>query len=130
MTIRTIEPVMRTDILRLTAATPVHEAVTRLVNDPYGTAAVVDASGRLVGLLTGKDCFRAALKASYYQQWEGTVSDHMSAHVEALDAATDIVAAAEVFLEKPYRNYPVTRDGDLVGILDRAGLLRAFLDLG
>ena len=130
MTIRTIDAVMGKDVLRLGAAMPIREAVSRLVTDPYGTAVVVEASGRMIGLLTGKDCFRPALKASYYQQWEGTVGDHMSAEVEALDASTDIVAAAEKFLDRPYRLYPVTRNGELVGILDRAALLRAFLDLG
>jgi CBS domain-containing protein len=35
-----------------------------------------------------------------------------------------------MFLEFPYRAYPVVRDGQLVGLLTRADLLAAFLNYG
>jgi CBS domain-containing protein len=58
------------------------------------------------------------------------VADHFSAEVATLDAGTDLVTAAEAFLEKPYRAYPVTEGERLVGMLHRGDVLRAFLDYG
>jgi CBS domain-containing protein len=125
-----IEAVMQTDIVRLSPDMPIREAVARLVETESAAAPVVDETDTLVGILSQKDCFRSALNASYYQQWSGTVAEHFTPDVETLDASTDFVTAAEMFLEKPYRTYPVVRGGQLVGILARSDLLAAFLKYG
>jgi CBS-domain-containing membrane protein len=125
-----IATLMRTEILRLSPETPIREATAQLVAEACGAAPVVDAAGQLVGILSQKDCFKPALKASYYQQWEGTVADRMSREVATLDASDDFVSAAETFIATPFRSFPVTSGGELVGMLDRADLLAAFLKHG
>jgi len=125
-----IEAVMQTDIVRLTPDMPIREAVARLVETESAAAPVVDETDTLVGILSQKDCFRSALNASYYQQWSGTVAEYFTSDVETIEASTDFVTAAEMFLEKPYRTYPVVRGGQLVGILARSDLLAAFLKYG
>lgn len=130
MTEERIVSIMRRDFPRLTPEMPIREATARLAEDGATAAPVVDAAGALVGILTQKDCFRSALHASYYRQWEGTVADRVTREVATLDASTDFVTAAEAFLEKPYRCYPVLENGELVGMLDRSDLLRTFLRFG
>ena len=50
----------------------------------------------------------------------------MSHSVDTMDADLDIIAAAEQFLESPYRRFPTMQDSNLVGIISRSDLLRAF----
>lgn len=125
-----IASVMQRDYLRLRHDEPIRNAVAQLVRTSSGAAAVIDNSGTLIGILTQKDCFRSALGASYYRAWQGNVADHATREVETLDAETDLVTAAEAFIEKPYRVYPVTDGGKLVGMLTRTDLLAAFLQYG
>ena len=126
----TIAALCRTDHPRLVPEMPVRAAVSALVAARVSVAPVLDAGGALAGILSQKDCFRPALQAAYYQQWSGTVADHMTAKVATLDAAMDMVAAAEAFLAAPYRAYPVLAEGRLAGMLHRSDLLAAFLRAG
>ncbi len=88
---------------------------------------VIDDASVLVGILTEKDCFRPMLNASYYQQWDGSVADYMSREVRTLPVGLDFVSAAEEFLARSHRVYPVMRDGAVVGLLHRSDLLAAVL---
>lgn len=126
----TIARVMRRDFLRLTLATPIRKAVADLVASGATAAPVVDAGGHLAGIFTQKDCFGPALHSAYYQVWSDTVARYMTREVESLSSDTSLIAAAERFHQHSYRAYPVVQGGRLVGMLDRADLLAAFLDLG
>lgn len=104
----------------------VTRAVTRLIRANISGAPVVDETGRLVGMFTAKDGFKAVLHASYHHELGGCVADFMASPVVTLEADLAIVAAAERFLHSPYRRFPVMRDDALVGIVSRLDLLRAF----
>lgn len=121
---------MVTDVTTLTPDMEIGHAARILMDEAIAGAPVVDASGDLLGILTKKDCFKAALNAAYYGQWGGTVERYMTRNPETLDAATDIVSAAERFIARPYRMFPVLNEDMMVGILTRSDLLRAFLNAG
>lgn len=123
---KTIADYMVSDVVTLPPGLEINQALTLLLERKVSGAPVVDETGDLIGILTKKDGFRAALNATYYKQWGGTVSKYMSKTVETLDADLDVVTAAETFLSSPYRFFPVTREGRMVGILSRSDLLRAF----
>lgn len=125
-----IAAIMRKDPLCLSPGMPIREAAALLVDGNVPAAPVVDDTGGMVGILTQKDCFRSALNASYYQQWLGTVADHMTTTISTMNVDTDLVSAAQEFLDKPYRSYPVVKNSALVGMLDRQDLLGAFLRFG
>lgn len=125
----TIESVMRGDFLRLSPATPIREAAATFARMGFAAAPVFDDAGVLVGMLTEKDCLRPMLNASYYQQWEGSVANVMSREVRALPVDLDPVSAAEEFLARSHRVYPVMRDGAVVGLLHRSDLFAAILAL-
>lgn len=116
---------MATDLITLSADMEIIKAMTLLLDKKLSGAPVVDEKGNLTGVLSKKDCLRAALNASYHQDWGGTVADYMSANVDTLDVDTDLVQAAEYFLASPYRRFPVLSDGRLAGQISRADLLRA-----
>jgi len=130
MTEERIDSVMQKDNVRLSPDMPIRDAVAALVKARSQVAPVLDDTGSIVGVLTQKDCFRSALNAGYYRQWRGSAKDYMTTEVETLDAETDFVTAAEAFINKPFRAYPVVRNGELVGVLTRTDLLATFLTLG
>ncbi len=118
---------MVTDVRTLSPENEIGFAAGFLMDEAIAGAPVVDGSGELVGILTKKDCFKAALNAAYYGHWGGTVERYMTRNPETLDAATDIVSAAERFIARPYRMFPVLDEEMMVGILTRSDLLRSFL---
>ena len=125
-----VATIMRTDWPEVSADTSIRRAVALLVETRSAAAPVTDDSGRLVGILTQKDCFKPALYASYYQEWKGSVGEFMTRDVVALAASDDLTSAAEAFLAHPHRIFPIEEDGRLVGMLRRSDVLAALLSMG
>ncbi len=123
-----IDDYMSRDLITLTPEIEINHAMNILLDRRLSGAPVLDETSRLVGVLSKKDCLKAALHASYFQEWGGTVRDYMSQSVETLEAGTDIVEAANAFLASPFRRFPVMRNGKLVGQVSRAAILRALRD--
>mgnify|MGYP001234840230 CR=1 FL=1 len=123
-----IRDYMATDLITLPPEMEINRAMKILLDERISGAPVVDDKGVLVGVLSKKDCFKAALNASYHQEWGGAVSDYMTSPVETLDANLDIVEAAERFLKSHYRRFPVLQEGRLAGQISRADLLKALIE--
>ncbi len=126
---RRISDYMARDLVTLTPQTEINRAMQILLDRRISGAPVLDGQGWLVGVLSKKDCLRAALQASYFREWGGTVADYMSREVATLDADLDIVEGAGAFISSSYRRFPVLRDGRLVGQISRADMLRAMSEL-
>ena len=125
----TVRDHMARRVVSFTPDTDIHQAIQVLLKKHLSGAPVLDEDGRLVGLLSKKDCLRIAFGARYHQQWAGRVSEYMRTEVETIPPDMDIVAAAELFLDRAYRRFPVV-DGDrLVGIISRHDVLKALADL-
>jgi CBS domain-containing protein len=120
---------MATELTTVSPETEINRAIAILLDKDLSGAPVVDARGRLVAVLSMRDCLQAALKDSYHQEWGGKVADFMSSDVETLDADLDIVTAAEKFVSSRYRRFPVMRHGRLVGQISRRDVLQALSDL-
>ena len=119
-----IRDYMATDLITLTPETEINRAMAILMDAKISGAPVVDSTGVLVGVLSKKDCLKAALNASFFQDWGGAVSDFMTKDVKVLDPDVDLVKAAETFLASEYRRFPVMKDGKLVGQVSRTDILR------
>ena len=83
----TIETFMVRDVATLAPETEIGHAAKFLTDRAIAGAPVVDAADKLIGILTKKDCFKAALNAAYYGQWGGTVERYMTRDPETLDFA-------------------------------------------
>ena len=112
-------------LITLTPGLDIIKAMGILLDKRLWAAPVIDDKGRLIGILSKKDCLKVAFTASYHQEWGGSVADFMSQEVETIEADTDIVAAAKRFLDGPYRVLPVLRDGRLAGMISRHDILKA-----
>ena len=125
-----IASIMRRDMQTLTPDTPIRQAISILLDARATAAAVLDADGQLVGILTQKDCFRPALHASYHQEWTGRVVDQMSTDVITVDASDDVTRVAEMFLSHAHRVFPVVEGNQVVGMAHRCDVLSLLLQVG
>lgn len=105
--------------------TPVLDAVHTLVKNRIAGAPVVDDEGNLIGMLSELDCMKVALQAGYYGDYGGPVRDYMSKGVKTVNVEMSIVDLAQVFIDEPYRRFPVTDNNRLVGQISRRDVLRA-----
>jgi CBS domain-containing protein len=121
----TVADHMKVDLVTLSPHTEIVQAVATLLRTGVSGACVIGTAGELLGVLSKRDCLEAALNASYYKQWGGAVEDYMAREPETLDAGLDIVAAAERMVKSPFRRFPVTRHGVLVGQISRTDVLHA-----
>jgi len=96
-----------------------------LLDKRLSGAPVLDKTGRLVGVLSKKDCLAIVYNTAYHQDWGGKVEQYMSHEVEHIDADSSIFTAAEKLLNSHYRRFPVLRNGELVGQISRYDILRA-----
>lgn len=119
---------MATELVTLVPEMEINKAMKILLDERVSGAPVVDAKGELVGVLSKKDCLKAALNSNYYQEWGGSVTDYMTTEVETLEADMELVQAAERFLSSHFRRFPVMRDGRLAGQISRTDVLRGLAE--
>jgi CBS domain-containing protein len=126
---RTARDYMTGDVVAVTPDMDLRRAAFVLLNGSISGAPVIDAAGRVVGILTEKDCFRVVFEAGYHNEPCGPVSDYMSTGVETVDADSNIIEVLERFLGSRYRRFPVVSAGRLVGVISRRDALRALADM-
>ncbi len=100
-------------------------AISLLVEKRISGAPVVDDHGSFVGVLSEQDCMKVALSAGYFDDYAGQVKDYMSSKVTTIDADTSILTLAQLFIDSPFRRYPVMQNNRLVGQVSRRDVLRA-----
>jgi len=105
------------------------DAMEVLLTRHISGAPVVDRRGKLVGILSEKDCMQTLLHSSYYRELGGLVEEYMTREVQTVDSSTSIVTAAELFMSCSYRRFPVVDGGRLVGLISRRDILKAIQEL-
>ncbi len=118
-----VQELMTTSLVLARPEMGVHQAAGLLLDHHISGLPVVDATGALVGIVTEQDCLRFAFQNDYYQGPGRTVAEAMTKAPETLDAEADVMTAIDLFLKRPYRQFPVVRAGALVGILSRRDAL-------
>ena len=66
-TIALVADYMTRDLITLSPETEINRAMNMLLDQRISGAPVVDQNGQMVGVLSKKDCLKAALEASYYR---------------------------------------------------------------
>ncbi len=120
---------MTTTLFTLQQSLEVLRAVRILVENDISGAPVVDESGKLVGILTERDCMRIDLEAGYYEDYGGRVENYMSRNVVSIGPDMSILELAKRFIEAPYRRYPVVKNDRLIGLISRRDVMRALDEL-
>lgn len=120
-----IENYMATELVCFTPDDDIIHAMRVLQEKHFSGAPVLDQAGRIVGMLSQKDCLAIVFNTAYHQDWGGQVEQYMAREVEHIEAGSSIVDVAEKFLHSNYRRFPVLREGQLVGQISRHDILRA-----
>ena len=121
----TVDDYMARDLITFMPGDDIHTAVNVLLDERLSGAPVVDGRGRLVGVLSKKDCFEVVYNSSYHQEWGGRVEEYMTREVTTIESGTDIIKAADLFMSSSFRRFPILQNGRMIGQLSRADLLRA-----
>lgn len=121
----TVRDVMRKPSKSFRKDQPMPEAAGIVARSPVAAMPVVDENGKVVGLLTEKDCLRAVGRWAYEGISGGTVNDYMSELTARLTPQMDLLSASLAFVECNFGCLPVMEDDRVVGRLVRHELLNA-----
>ena len=100
-------------------------AVDALLRRGLAGAPVVDAQGRLVGVLSEHDCMRLMARAALRTPPEGQVCEHMSPNTVTVAADDDLFSVLSLLQEDDRGGLPVVAGGRLLGLVARHDVLRA-----
>ena len=109
----------------------IQDVIAIIIDKKISGAPVLNDEHCLVGMISEKDCLRLIVDQAYYNMPAETrkVSDYMTVKVETLSPKTNIVEAANAFLNSPIRRFPVVEKGMLIGQVSRRHILKAAQDL-
>ena len=125
-----ISTYMDTKVPTLTPETQVMKAVDFLLHHQVTGAPVVDADGRLVGIITETDLLKLVTEGIRGDPpTEATVAEYMTTDVITVPPTVDIYYIAGMFLANKFRRLPVVDDGKIVGAITRYDLLRVIRTL-
>lgn len=128
MTSITARHFMSTSLITLSPEMDVMDAMEHLVRLRISGAPVIDGQGRLVGVLTERDCIQTFVQTAYHGQGRaGCLSEYMSRDVQTVDVHASLLDIAQLFASTKYRRYPVLENNRIVGIISRRDVIRALL---
>ena len=109
----------------LSPETRIMKAVDFLLRHHVTGAPVVDASGKLLGIITETDLLKLLTEGIQAQQpTKETVAEYMTTDVVTVAPTVDIYYVAGIFMNNNFRRLPVVEDGKIVGAITRYDLLR------
>lgn len=103
---------------------PIIDAVDFLLQHHVTGAPVVDPEGKLIGMVTEKDCLRLLSSGVEGDRPKGTVRDFMTTKVDVISPDMNVYFVAGLFLGANFRRFPVVEKGKIVGAITRFDILR------
>jgi CBS-domain-containing membrane protein len=139
--------VMTRSVVTVPADATVYAAADILLGARISAAPVVDADGRMVGIVSEADLMNrpeagtlpakswlqrlladeARLARDYVRSHSHHVADVMTREVVTADERTPLLEIAALMQRNSIKRLPVVRDGKVVGIVSRANLLQGLL---
>lgn len=116
---------MDTEVPTVSPEMEILDAVDFLLDNKVTGAPVIDGDGKLIGILTAKDCLGLLATGNHGEFPTGKVRDFMHTQVETVTPSMNIYFVAGLFLSRNFRRYPVVESGQLVGAITRFDILRA-----
>jgi CBS domain-containing protein len=120
-----VEALMSREPKTCTTADTLHRAAQLMWDHDFGSVPVVDAAGKLAGIVTDRDvCMSSFTRGQPLH--EIPVSDAMSKSVFTISPKATLESAATLFRERQVRRAPVVdANGALVGVLSISDLVCA-----
>lgn len=103
----------------------IYSAIDEMVKSEISGAPVVDDNGKLIGILSQKDCLRILANGVFHNAPAGPVSEYMTEAVMSIGPDMDIFTVADLFLNNVYRRIPVVENDMVVGQVSRRDILRS-----
>jgi CBS domain-containing protein len=129
-----IRDVMSRDVETISAGTPAHAAISRMVTRKVRHLPVVDQLGSLVGVVTDRDLRRHLFSPGVFERIGRVSSDEllkavtvkqvMSSPAVSVRADDHLETAARLMVECKIGSLPVVEDERVVGIITETDLLR------
>jgi CBS domain-containing protein len=119
-----VRDIMTTKVVTLTPEASVEEAIDTLVDQRISGAPVVDAEGRLLGVLTEYHLLKIA---SFPSVQDMTVGELMTKAVWVISEDAHISVAADLLARHRIRRLPVVDHGYVVGVISRRDVIRHLL---
>jgi CBS domain-containing protein len=119
--------VRATDLITFSPNQKITEVIQVIIDKGISGAPVLDEKRKLVGIISEKDCLKIMVEEAYHNlpPSERIVSDYMTRNVKTLSSNTDVVEAANEFLNTHIRRLPILDNGMLIGQVSRRDILRA-----
>ena len=141
--------IMTADVITVTEHASVSDVATLLVENRISALPVVDATGKLLGIVSEGDLMHRAeagtgqrrswwlslftdsdvSAAQFVKEHSRRVSDIMTRNVHTVAPDASVADIAELLESKRIKRVPIVADGKLVGIVSRANLIRALAGL-
>ena len=118
---------MSTNLITFTPDMDITDAIYTILENGISGAPVLTGTGKLIGILSEKDCLAVLIDPEYHDMpgGKGRVMDYMSRNVQTLSVDQTVLDAAYAFMKSNYRRFPVLDKDRLVGQISRRDVLRA-----
>jgi CBS domain-containing protein len=120
-----VKDYMSRNVVTLHPEMEILHAAHEFIRHDISGAPVLDRHGRLVGVLTERDCMRVAMQGDYHGTPAGLVKDHISTNPQSVEPGESILTLADLFIKGRFHRYPVVDKGRLVGVISRRDVMRA-----
>ena len=124
-----IKEFMAKELITFQLDTPIEAAMESFLTNKISGAPVLDKQGKLVGVLSEKDCMRTLFEATYYNNLGGFVNEYMSTDLKTINIHDTLSNVADQFMRSRFRRFPVVEGEKLVGQISRRDVLRAIVKL-
>lgn len=118
---QTASDVMTKELVTVLPDTTAEEAILTLLKYKISGAPVVDAGGRLVGIVSEYQLLSVIYDEGFKLQ---PVKDLMTKEVLSVSSETQLTEIANLFIVHRIRRLPVLEDGELVGQISRRDIIR------
>jgi CBS domain-containing protein len=141
----TVKDVMTKDLTAVTAATTLAETAHLMAHRRVNGLPVVDGDDRVTGFISESDIIRAAVPAAVRgddmfappnflemgrrigKLGQTLVGDLANEPAVSVSEDADFQTLVEIMMGRGYKILPVTREGHLVGVVNRADVTRALM---
>lgn len=104
------------DVVSTSPSTTIFDAVKQMEDSRIGSLPVIDSTGKLVGMLTERDCLRKVLLKERPLR-SVTVGEVMSSPVITVQSTEIMENCMQLMTEKRLRHLPVMEHSKLIGII-------------
>jgi len=137
-----VRDLMTTDILTVGPEASLKEAARRMLEGEISGLPVINDDGDLVGIITEADfmateadrrvtrragLLRLFVRDAEIPSHERLVGDVMTADVKVIGPESDHAEAARLMEKEGIKRIPVVADGQLIGLIARADMLKAYV---